>query len=57
MALAADFKDGFNGVVRWTNESARKGNQQDKVMTTWPKVERFKMGSYHVTRPQTSPVF
>jgi hypothetical protein len=31
MALAADFNDGFNGVVRWVNEPVIEGSGLDKL--------------------------
>jgi hypothetical protein len=41
MALAADFNDGFNGVVRWVNEPVIKGTGLDKITTAWLKIKRF----------------
>ena len=41
MALAADFNDGFNGVVRWVNDPVNKGTGLDKMTMVWPKNKRF----------------
>jgi hypothetical protein len=46
MALAADFNDGFNGVVRWVNEPVIKGCGLDKMTTAWLKIKRFYRYSY-----------